>query len=186
MKSSNKESLSTFTTAHGVLLDVYGVGVLILGKSGIGKSESALDLINRGSKLIADDVVEIRKSGNSTLTGKAPERIEHLVEIRGVGIINIKDLFGKASVMDRRKIEMVIELVQWSPDTEYDRLGLDVNTFSILDVELPYLQIPLTPGTNIATIMEVAARNRLLVKRGVHPAETLSAKHGKPASKNKS
>lgn len=186
MKSSNRQTPTPFTTAHGVLLDVYGVGVLIIGKSGIGKSESALDLINSGSKLIADDIVEIRKTKSSRLTGIAPERIEHLMEIRGVGIINIKDLFGKASVMDRREIEMVIELVQWNPDTEYDRLGVDVNTFSILDVELPYLQIPLTPGTNTATIIEVAARNQLLRQRGVNSAEKLSAKHQGPTSNNKS
>jgi HPr kinase/phosphorylase len=185
LESLLRERLTPFTTAHGVLLDVYGIGVLILGKSGIGKSESALDLISRGSKLISDDIVEIRKSKSLRLTGKVPERIKHLMEIRGVGIINIKELFGKESVMDRREIDMVIELVQWNPDTEYDRLGLDVNTFSILDVGLPYLQIPLSPGRNTATIIEVAARNQLLKQRGVHSAETFSAKHRELLSNNK-
>ena len=172
-----EERLSPFTTAHGVLLEVYGVGVLILGESGIGKSESALDLINRGSKLISDDIVEIRKSGSSGLLGKGPTGIRHLMEIRGVGIINIKDLFGKASVMDEREIDMVIELVHWHPDTEYDRLGLDVKTYSILDTEVPYLKIPLSPGRNTATIIEVAARNQRLKKSGIHSAEDFNALH---------
>ena len=185
LESILRERLTPFTTAHGVLLDVFGIGVLILGESGIGKSESALDLINRGSKLISDDVVEIRKSTSSKLSGKGPERTKHLMEIRGVGIINIKDLFGKASVMDKREIDMVIELVQWNPDTEYDRLGLDVRTSSILDVELPYLQIPLSPGRNTATIIEIAARNRLLKQSGIHSAEKFRAEHSKLLSNKK-
>ena len=175
MKSTNKEDHTPFKTVHGVLLDVYGVGLLILGKSAVGKSESALDLINRGSRLIADDIVEVRKSGSSELSGKAPERIRDLIEIRGVGIINIKELFGEDSVMKQREIEMVVELVEWSPDTEYERLGLDTNTYSILDVKLPYLQIPLSPGRNTATIIEVAARNHLLKERGVNAAEVFSS-----------
>ena len=180
-----KERLTPFATAHGVLLDVYGVGVLILGKSGIGKSECALDLINRGSKLISDDIVEIKKSVSSRLFGNGPKRIEHLMEIRGVGIINIKDLFGTPSVMDRREIEMVIELVQWSPDTEYDRLGLYVKTYPILGVELPYLQIPVSPGRNTATIIEVAARNQSLKLSGVHSAENFRTRHNDMLSKAK-
>jgi len=185
LESFLRERLTPFATAHGVLLDVYGVGVLVLGESGIGKSESALDLINRGSKLISDDIVEIRKSTSSRLSGKGPEHTKHLMEIRGVGIINIKDLFGKASVMAKREIEMVIELVQWNPDTEYDRLGLDVNTFSILDVELPYLQIPLSSGRNTATIIEVAARNQLLKQSGIHSAEKFRAEHSELLSNKK-
>ncbi|MCZ6638885.1 MAG: HPr kinase/phosphorylase, partial [Candidatus Dadabacteria bacterium] len=149
------------------------LGVLILGKSGIGKSENALDLINRGSKLISDDVVEIRKSVSGELFGNAPERIKHLMEIRGVGIINIKELFGKASVMDTKRIDMVIELTQWDLDTEYDRLGIDKNTYNIMSVELPYLLIPVKPGRNTATIIEVAARNQLLKLRGAHSTEKI-------------
>ncbi len=179
LESLLRKRLTPFTTAHGVLLDVYGVGVLILGESGIGKSESALDLINRGSKLISDDIVEIRKSTPSRLSGKGPERTMHLMEIRGVGIINIKDLFGNASVMDKREIDMVIELVQWNPDKEYDRLGLDVKTFPILNVDLPYLQIPVSPGRNTATIIEVAARNQSLKLSGIHSAEKFRARHSK-------
>jgi HPr kinase/phosphorylase len=180
-----KERLTPFVTAHGVLLDVYGIGVLILGRSGIGKSECALDLINRGSKLISDDIVEIKKSVSSKLFGNGPRQIKHLMEIRGVGIINIKDLFGTSSVIERREIDMVIELVQWSPDTDYERLGLDVKTYPILGVELPYLQIPVSPGRNIATIIEVAARNQSLKHSGVHSAENFQTRHNDILSKAK-
>ncbi len=162
--------LAPFATAHGVLMDIHRLGVLILGKSGIGKSECALDLINRGSKLISDDIVEIRKVGASKLVGNGPERIKHLMEVRGVGIINIKDLFGTTSVMDKREIDMVIELVHWNSDTEYDRLGLETSNYNILGVQLPHLVIPVSPGRNMATIIEVAARNQLLKMSGVHSA----------------
>ncbi len=185
LESILRDRLTPFTTAHGVLLEVYGVGVLILGESGIGKSENALDLINRGSKLISDDIVEIRKSAQSALCGKAPEHTKHLMEIRGVGIINIEDIFGNASVMDEREIEMVIELAQWDPDREYDRLGLDAKTIPILDIELPYLQIPVRPGRNTATIIEVAARNQRLKLSGIHSAEKFRAQHSKMLSNKK-
>jgi len=165
------ERIIPFTTAHGVLMDIQGLGVLILGKSGIGKSENALDLINRGSKLISDDVVEINKSVSGELFGSGTERIKHLMEIRGIGIINIMDLFGRASVMDRKKINMVIELVEWNSDTEYDRLGIDEKLYNIIGVELPYLLIPVRPGRNTATIIEVAARNQLLKSRGTCSTE---------------
>ena len=121
-------------------------------------------MINRSSKLISDDVVEIRKVGSSQLVGSGPERIKHLMEIRGVGIINIQDLFGTASVMEKREIDMVIELVPWDSDTEYDRVGLDEKTYDILGVGIPYLLIPVRTGRNTATIIEVAARNQLLKK----------------------
>src|SRR3990167_2093435 len=159
--------LAPFATVHGVLMDIHRLGGLILGKSGIGKKESALDLINRGSKLISDDIVEIRKVGVSKLVGNGPERIKHLMEVRGVGIINIKDLFGTTSVMDKREIDMVIELVQWDPGTEYDRLGIETSNYSILGVQLPHLVIPVSPGRNTATIIEVGARNQLLKMSGV-------------------
>ena len=161
------------STLHGVLLDIQGLGVLILGKSGIGKSENALDLINRGSKLISDDVVEIKKTDSGELFGSSPERIRHLMEIRGLGIINIKDLFGRASVMDKRKIDMVIELAQWNSDTEYDRLGIEEYNHTIMSVKLPYLLIPVRPGRNTATIIEVAALNQLLKLSGAHSTEKI-------------
>ncbi len=166
-----EERLAPFVTVHGVLIDIHGLGVLILGKSGIGKSECALDLIIGGSKLVADDVVEIRKVGTSTLIGSGPEIIKHLMEIRGVGIINIKDLFGTASVMDRREIDMVIELAHWDPDRDYDRVGLDQKSFAVMEVELPYLVLPVSSGRNMATVIEVAVRNQLLKSTGVHVAE---------------
>ena len=166
-----EERLAPFVSVHGVLMDIHRLGVLILGKSGIGKSECALDLIFRGSKLVADDVIEIRKVGTPKLIGSGPEIIRHLMEIRGVGIINIKDLFGTASVMDRREIDMVIELAQWSPDTEYDRLGLDQKSHAIMEVELPFLIIPVSSGRNTATIVEVAVRNQLLKSSGTYTTE---------------
>lgn len=168
-----QDNKASFTTIHGVLLDIRGLGVLILGKSGIGKSENALDLINRGSKLISDDVVEIQKSAASGLTGTGPERIKHLMEIRGVGIINIMDIFGSASVMDSRTINMVIELVQWDSNTEYDRLGIDEKKYKLLGEELPYLLIPVRPGRNTATIIEVAVRNQILKSSGTYSTKKI-------------
>ena len=185
MKSSNRKTRTPFTTAHGVLIEVGGVGVLIVGESGVGKSETALDLINRGSKLISDDIVEIRKSTSSRPVGKGPGRTKHLMEIRGLGIINIKDLFGEAAVKDSREIDMVIELTEWNPDTEYDRLGFDVKTYPILDVKLPFLQIPLSPVRNTATIIEVAAKNHLLRKSGTHAARELDATSPETSSRRK-
>jgi HPr kinase/phosphorylase len=159
-----EERLAPFISKHGVLMDIHSLGVLILGKSGIGKSECALDLILRGSKLIADDIVEIRKVGISKLIGSGPENIRHLMEIRGVGIVNIKDLFGNASVMDKREIDMLIELSQWDTEKDYDRLGLDQRSYNLMDVEIPYLVIPVSPGRNTATVVEVAVRNQLIKK----------------------
>jgi len=155
---------------HGVLIDVYGIGILILGQSGIGKSETALDLILRGHRLVADDIVEIRKRGQRTLIGKGAEVIKYHMEIRGLGIINIKDLFGIASIRDRKKIELVVELVEWDPNQDYDRLGLEEETYTILGVEVPHLTIPVRPGRNLTTIIEVAARNQLLKIKGYHSA----------------
>ena len=174
-----EERLAPFVSLHGVLIDIHRLGVLILGKSGIGKSECALDLILRGSKLIADDVVEIRRVGASKLIGSGPENIKHLMEIRGVGIINIKDLFGMASVMNKREIDMVIELAQWDPNAEYDRIGLDQNIYTIMEVDLPYLVLPVSPGRNTATIVEVAVRNQLLRSSGICTAEELQGQVGK-------
>ncbi len=160
-----EERLAPFITKHGVLIDIHSLGVLILGKSGIGKSECALDLILRGSKLIADDIVEIRKIGISTLMGSGPGNIRHLMEIRGIGIVNIKDLFGTTSVMDKREIDMVIEMSQWNPEENYDRLGLDQRSYKVMDVEVPYLVIPVSPGRNTSTVVDVAVRNQLIKKR---------------------
>lgn len=160
------EEFATRITVHGVLLDVHRRGVLILGKSGIGKSECAIDLIIQGSKLIADDVVEIRKIGSHALVGVGPNNIKYLLEVRGIGIVNIKDLFGTTCVMEKRQIDMVVELHKWDSETEYDRLGIDTKTYSILDTELPYIVLPVSPGRNMASVIDVAVRNQILKETG--------------------
>jgi HPr kinase/phosphorylase len=165
-----EDELAPQTSLHGVLLDVLGVGILLLGKSGIGKSEAALDLVMRGHRLVADDIVDIRKRPPETVFGSGHEIIRHHMEIRGLGIINIKDLFGIAAVRDAKKIEMVIELVEWDENEEYDRLGVEELSYSILDVEIPMLRIPIRPGRNMTSIIEVAARNMLLKIQGHHSA----------------
>jgi HPr kinase/phosphorylase len=162
--------LAPSTTVHGVLIDVLGVGVLLLGKSGIGKSEAALDLVMRGHRLVADDIVDIRRRPPDIVFGSGSDIIKHHMEIRGLGIINIKDLFGIAAVRDTKKIELVVELVEWSPDEEYDRLGVEDLTYTILDVTIPQLRIPVRPGRNMTSIIEVAARNQLLKIQGHHSA----------------
>jgi len=166
-----EDKLTASTTLHGVLVDVFGVGILIIGKSGIGKSECALDLILRGHRLVTDDVVEIKKKPPSTLKGMGAGVIKHHMEIRGLGIINIKDLFGVAATRDQKIIEIVVELVDWDPHEEYDRLGIDEQKYTVLDVKVPYLKIPVRPGRNITTILEVAARNHLLKQKGHFSAQ---------------
>jgi HPr kinase/phosphorylase len=166
-----EDQLSPTTSIHGVLMDVLGVGILLLGKSGIGKSEAALDLVMRGHRLVADDIVDIRKRPPDMVFGSGSEIIKHHMEIRGLGIINIKDLFGIAAVRDTKKIELVIELVEWREDEEYDRLGVEDITLSILDIEIPKLRIPVRPGRPTTSIIEVAARNQLLKIQGHHSAQ---------------
>jgi len=162
--------LSPTTSVHGVLIDVLGVGILLLGKSGIGKSEAALELVLRGHRLVADDIVEIHKRPPDMIYGSGSEVIKHHMEIRGLGIINIKDLFGIAAVRDQKKIEIVVELVDWNDEEEYDRLGVEEQRHTILDVALPMIRVPIRPGRNIGSIIEVAARNLLLKFQGKHSA----------------
>ena len=153
----------TFKTLHGVLVDIRGLGVLIIGPSGIGKSDCALELISsKGGKLVSDDIVEIRTLDFNRLIGTSPNRTKHLMEIRGIGIINIKDLYGADSVVDQKQIDMVIELCMWDSECEYDRLGIDGKTYKILGVDVPYSLIPITPTRNIPTIVEAVALNQLL------------------------
>jgi HPr kinase/phosphorylase len=154
---------------HGVLMDVLGIGVLVVGKSGIGKSETALDLVVRGHRLVADDVIVIRRQSGH-LTGRGAGILGHHMEIRGLGIINIKDLFGISSVRDAKMIELVVELHEWDATVEYDRLGFDEQVERLLDVGVPKMRIPVRPGRNIATLIEVAARNQLLKLQGIHSA----------------
>lgn len=163
------DRLAPTTDMHGVLLDVLGIGVLLLGKSGIGKSETALDLVVRGHRLVADDVIKIRRQGNH-LVGRGAGIIGHHMEIRGLGIINVKDLFGISAVRETKKLELVIELREWTEGEEYDRLGFDDRFDRILDIAVPAVQLPVRPGRNLATLIEVAARNQLLKVQGTHSA----------------
>lgn len=165
-----EDRLLPVTHVHGVLVDVLGVGVLLLGKSGIGKSECALDLILRGHRLVADDVVRIRKKMPATVVGSATEPLQFHMEIRGLGIINIRDLFGVSAIREKKMINLVIELVEWDAGQEYDRLGIDEEKYSILDAELRYLKIPVRHGRNMTSIIEVAARNFLLKGMGHNTA----------------
>ncbi|MDY0385126.1 MAG: HPr(Ser) kinase/phosphatase [Geobacter sp.] len=165
-----EERLLPVTHLHGVLVDVLGVGVLLTGKSGIGKSECALDLVIRGHRLVADDMVFIKKKMPASLVGQSEQQIQHLMEIRGLGIINIKDLYGVSSIRDKKIIDLVLELEEWDPEQEYDRLGIDDRKTTILGVDLPHLVLPVRPGRNLAAIIEVAARNFLLKGMGYHSA----------------
>ncbi|MBK7857420.1 MAG: HPr(Ser) kinase/phosphatase [Archangiaceae bacterium] len=166
-----EEALTSTGTLHGVLVDVYGVGVLLMGKSGIGKSEIALDLVMHGHRLVADDVVNLIRRKEGHVTGHGTEIIRHHMEIRGLGIINIKDLFGVAAVREAKKIELVVELVEWEGRKEYDRLGMDMGQMNIVGVEVPHSVVPVRPGRNMTTIIEVAARNHLLKLQGHHSAQ---------------
>lgn len=166
---------------HGVLVDVSGIGVLLLGESGTGKSECALDLVTRGHALVADDVVEVWRDRSQTVVGRGPARIRHHMEIRGLGIINIRDLFGLAAVRERKRIDLVIRLEAWHSEEEYERLGLTEPTYPLLGVEIPMLRIPVSAGRNVAILVEAAARNHLLKRMGVHAARAFAARlHGGP------
>jgi len=159
---------------HGVLLDIFGLGVLVTGESGIGKSECALDLVGRGHRLVADDTVEVRCRGEAILIGTCPELTRHHVEIRGLGLINVTDLFGVSSTRSSKRVELVVHLERWDETREYDRLGLDVSTIDILGISVPLVVMPVAPGRNLAMLVEVAARNQLLRQRGRHAARELA------------
>ncbi|WP_261131927.1 HPr(Ser) kinase/phosphatase [Bacillus sp. Marseille-Q3570] len=171
-----ESKLAPTTAVHGVLVDIYGIGVLITGSSGVGKSESALELVKRGHRLVADDSVEIRQEDEKTLVGSSPELIQHLLEIRGLGIINVMTLFGAGAIRNFKKIALVINLETWNQQKTYDRLGLDEETMKIIDVELPRLTVPVRPGRNLAVIIEVAAMNFRLKRMGVNAAQQFSEK----------
>lgn len=166
-------NLAPRITRHGVLIEIYGEGVLILGDSGVGKSETAIELVKRGHRLVADDAVEIRKTSNITLVGSSPDNIRHFLELRGIGIINVRQLFGMGAVKVTEKIDMVVELEPWNPEKVYDRMGMDNHYMSILGVKIPYLTIPVKPGRNLAVILEVAAMNNRQKKMGYNAAQDL-------------
>lgn len=168
----NRE-LAPRITRHGVLVEVYGEGVLITGESGAGKSETAIELIKRGHRLIADDAVEIRRVNNSTLEGSSPSNIRHFIELRGIGIINARRIFGMGAVKPTEKIDMVIKLEDWDATKAYDRLGIDNDYFRILDVNVPVITVPITPGRNLAVIVETAAMNNRQKKMGFNGAKEL-------------
>ena len=163
--------LAPMTAVHGVLVDIYGIGVLLTGKSGVGKSETALELVKKGHRLVADDCVEIRQESENMLVGNAPKLIDHMLEIRGIGLINIMTMFGASAVRRNKRISLVIDLELWDAEKTYDRLGLESQTMKVLDTELTKLTIPVRPGRNLAVIIEVAAMNYRLKNLGINSAE---------------
>ena len=165
-----KAALAPCITRHGVLMEVYGEGLLLIGESGIGKSEAAVELLKRGHRLIADDAVDIRKVSPNSLVGTAPELIRNYVELRGIGIINVAKLFGMGAVRGENTIDLVVNIVPWNTQEVYDRLGLDDQYMDILGVNIPMNTIPITPGRNLAVILEVAAMNNRQRKMGYNPA----------------
>lgn len=164
------------TAVHGVLVDIYGVGVLIMGQSGVGKSEAALELVKRGHRLVADDSVEIRQEDYDTLIGNSPPLIEHLLEIRGLGILNVMTLFGAGAVKNYKRISYIVQLEIWDEKKEYERLGIEDQTMKIMDVDVTKSIVPVRPGRNLAVIIEVAAMNFRLKRMGVNAAEDFSNK----------
>lgn len=169
------EKLAPRITVHGVLVQAFGIGVLIVGKSGVGKSEAALDLITRGHRLIADDIVEVSEASPLTLHGRCPEAIQHHMEIRGLGIINVRDLYGTLSTLDEHTIDLVVELIATEPDSPVEHLGLDEDRYSLLNVGVPLVRLPVTPGRYLATLVEAAARNHILKTRGFFGAREFAA-----------
>ncbi|HVT15116.1 MAG TPA: HPr(Ser) kinase/phosphatase [Thermoanaerobaculia bacterium] len=171
-----EDHLVPSTGVHGVLLEIYGIGVLLTGASGVGKSECALDLIARGHSLIADDRVTVKRYPNGELVGYSEGPLRHHMELRGIGIINVQDLFGLASVRERKSIDLVIELEHWQHGQVYDRLGLDETVFHILDVPCPYIRMPVALGRNVGILVEIAARNHVLKLQGHHSAREFARK----------
>ncbi|HEX7184775.1 MAG TPA: HPr(Ser) kinase/phosphatase [Thermoanaerobaculia bacterium] len=171
-----EDHLVPSTCLHGVLLEIYGLGVLLIGESGVGKSESALDLITRGHSLVADDRVTVKRYPNSELVGFSEGPLRHHMELRGIGIINVQDLFGLASVRERANVDLVVELEHWQAGRQYDRLGLDETLFDILDIPVPYIRMPVALGRNISILVEIAARNHVLKLQGHHSAREFARK----------
>ena len=158
-------------TRHGVLVEVYGEGLLLMGESGIGKSETAAELLKRGHRLIADDAVRIRRIANNTLMGDAPDLIQNYIEIRGIGVINVAKLYGMASVKKETAVDLVINIVPWSDDQDFDRLGLEEQCIDFLGVKIPSITVPVKPGRNLAIILEIAAMNNRQKKMGYNSAQ---------------
>jgi len=171
-----EDALAVREVIHGVLMDILGLGVLIVGDSGIGKSECALDLVVRGHRLVADDTVEIHRRGEKDVIGTCPELTRHHMEVRGLGVINIRDLFGVASTRVNKRLELVVQLERWDQNREYDRVGLDDSYYDLIGVRLPLVRMPVAPGRSVAILVEVAVRNQILRARGRHAARDLVAR----------
>ena len=171
-----ENALAVRQVIHGVLMDILSLGVLITGDSGIGKSECALDLVVRGHRLVADDAVEVRRRGETDLIGTCPELTRHHMEVRGLGVINIRDLFGVAATRTSKRMELVVQLERWDSAREYDRLGLEENVWELFGVKIPLVHMPVAPGRNLAILVEVAARNQLLRARGLNAARDLATR----------
>jgi len=170
------DTLAVRELVHGVLVDILGLGALIVGESGIGKSECALDLVVRGHRLVADDTVEVRRRGETAIIGTCPEPTRFHMEVRGLGVINIRDLFGVAATRISKRVELVVQLERWDPAREYDRLGLDDTFYDLAGIKVPLIRMPVAPGRSLAILVEVAARNQLLRIRGRHAAQDLAAR----------
>jgi len=171
-----EEQLAPSTVVHGVLMEIMGVGVLMLGRSGIGKSENALELVMRGHRLVSDDAIQVKKMAALDLIGDAPEMIRNLLEIRGIGVVDIRQLFGVSAVREKTKIELVVELVDWNSAMEYERVGLRDEKYRLLNIELPLVRIPVSPGRNASAVVELACRNHVLKRGGIHTAKSLDEK----------
>ncbi|MCB1054079.1 MAG: HPr(Ser) kinase/phosphatase [Acidobacteria bacterium] len=171
-----EDHLTPSTRMHGVMIEIYGIGVLLIGESGVGKSEVALDLITRGHSLVSDDLVTIRRYHGGDLVGSSEGRLRHHMELRGLGIVNVQDLFGLAAVRERKTVDLVIELEHWQEGRAYDRLGLDETIFNILDTPCPYIRMPVALGRNVSILIEIAARNHVLKMQGHHSAREFARK----------
>lgn len=171
MISKLKDELAPSITRHGVFVEIYGEGILIVGDSGIGKSEAAIELIKRGHRLIADDAVVIKRVDSKTLMGSAPELIRNYIELRGIGVVDVRRIFGLSSVKWTEKIDLIVQLETWKPGTEYDRIGNEYHYMDILDVKVPHITIPIQPGRNLAVILEVAAMNNRQKRQGYDSAK---------------
>lgn len=171
MISRLKDELAPSITRHGVFVEIYGEGILIVGDSGIGKSEAAIELIKRGHRLIADDAVVIKRVDSKTLMGSAPELIRNYIELRGIGVVDVRRIFGLSSVKWSEKIDLIVQLETWKPGTEYDRIGNEYHYMDILDVKVPHITVPIQPGRNLAVILEVAAMNNRQKRQGYDSAK---------------
>ncbi len=171
-----EEELAPTAVVHGVLMEIMGVGVLIIGRSGIGKSENALELIMRGHRLVSDDAIQVKRMAALDLIGESPEMIKNLLEIRGIGVVDIRHLYGVSAVRDKTRIELVVELVEWDNAMEYERIGLKDERYRLLGIDLPLVRIPVSPGRNASAIVELACRNHVLKQGGIDTAKNLDEK----------